>query len=140
MTLTPVNAMTSFLHWMKRFSVREVKWIASPASFDWYFLKFYLSKYTPQYPLTRQILGFYCLCLDSLLRCYLQMCGIVDRKKFMDSLVDSRAKYTHISVDDAVFQGYVYMQLRTLISQHRRRHDRLKYKKHDKNENITYKS
>lgn len=90
-----------------------IKWVANPANFDWMFLK---CNYETHGPTGKYDIGFFCHDLSSLLRTYLLIHNITDKSAFTNQL-SGQLKYTHHALDDALYQGRVYMKLRKLIRQ-----------------------
>ena len=84
-------------------------WVASPACFDWMWLKGYYEAYGPadKFPI-----GYQARCISSMMFFYCKTNGISSseraklRKIWMDGL-----KHTHIPVDDAREQGHVFINL-----------------------------
>lgn len=107
------DVMTALSLWLKSYSTKyTIKWVASPANFDWMFLKCYYESYamdTDKYDI-----GFFCHDFASLVRAYMLMQNISDAQKFKDYLAGG-AVYTHHALDDAIYQGISYMNLRTLL-------------------------
>lgn len=113
--MSPVDAMDKLGQWLKTHTQSNaLRWVASPASVDWTFLKTYYSRYTSD--IKRPDIGFYCICLDSMLRSYMIYKKLKNRTVFMRSLVPKRVAYTHDPLDDAIYQGWVYMRLRLLLN------------------------
>jgi hypothetical protein len=110
----PVVAMDNLSTWLtENTDTNSLRWVASPASVDWTFLKTYYSRYTSESK--RFDIGFYCVCLDSMLRSYMIYKKLRNRTTFMRSLVPENVAYTHDALDDAIYQGWVYMRLRILL-------------------------
>jgi DNA polymerase III alpha subunit (gram-positive type) len=113
-TVTPTEAMKLLSDWLFSHSGKYcIKWVASPANFDWMFLKCYYENYGPQ---TKYDIGFFCHDLSSLTRAYIISHNIGDKKFFMNRLAGN-CKYTHQALDDAVCQGVMYINLRQLLSE-----------------------
>jgi len=114
--MRPVDAMDKLAQWLNsNTQTNTLRWVASPASVDWTFLKTYYSRYTSD--MKRPDIGFYCICLDSMLRSYMIYKKLKNRTAFMRSLVPKKIAYTHDALDDAIYQGWVYMRLRLLLGQ-----------------------
>lgn len=97
-------------HHMKSFTI---KWVARPANCDWMWIKCYYEAYGPR---DKPDINYYCHDLSSLMRSYELCQGITNKKDFMTAL-SGNAPYTHNALDDAVCQGWMYMNLRKLLSQ-----------------------
>jgi hypothetical protein len=111
--------MSNLSTWLYAQSLKyDVKWVASPANFDWMFLKCNYELYGPT---TKFDIGFFCHDLSSLLRAYLIANNIRNKQAFIDRLVP-HPRSIHHALDDATYQGRLYMQLRTLLSRMRRNH------------------
>lgn len=110
--ITPTLAMKQlsefFQQLMKNY---DLKFVAKPANFDWMFLSYYYERFGP---VDKPSIGFYCHCLSSLLRSYTMCNGIRDKKPFISQLAKG-LPYTHNALDDAIYQGTVYMSLRILL-------------------------
>jgi len=105
------TAMERLADWLRGYCSHQIKWVASPSNFDWMFLKCCYETYGPE---NRPDIGFHCHDLDSLLRCYTLTQGIQSRKHLVSSL-SGGLPYTHHALEDALYQGRVYMGLRRLI-------------------------
>jgi hypothetical protein len=90
----------------------NIKWVASPANFDWMWLKCYYEHYGPPH---KPDIGFFCHDLVSLLRSYTLLKGIKNKMQLLKKLSGNR-EYSHHALDDAMYQGIVYMNLRKLLS------------------------
>lgn len=114
--LTPTEAMKQVALWFSISAKRYViKFVAKPANFDWMFLKCYYEKYGPD---DKFNIGFFCHDLTSLLRAYMQIYNITskqDKTNFLANL-SNRLPYTHNALDDARYQGEMYMRLRNLLN------------------------
>jgi len=109
------HAMSKLSTWLASYEASAVIWVSNPANFDWMFLKCYYEKYGP---VDKFDIGFFCHDLGSLLRCYTLVHDIRDRRGFSQSLAQG-FQYTHNALDDAVYQGVIYMNLRRLINEKR---------------------
>ncbi len=111
--LTPTEAMLSLANWLKKYErTRAIKWVASPSCVDFLFVKSYYEKYGP---IDKMEMGFYCHDLTSLLRSYCLIHNITDQKKFTRMLAGNYAHTQHHALDDAIYQGHAYMNLRSLL-------------------------
>lgn len=110
---TPSDVMYDLSKWLKfHDKTLSVKWVASPANFDWMFLKCYYELFAP--PETKYDIGFFCHDLSSLLRAYIVMHKISDSQSFKKDLSEN-ALYNHNALDDSICQGVMYMNLRKLL-------------------------
>lgn len=91
-----------------------ITWVASPSNFDWMFLKCVYEEFGPK---RKYELGFYCHDLTSLARAYRFMHNIYDKAKFLKQF-ERRGLRLHHALDDAIRQGYMYMQIRVMIKNH----------------------
>lgn len=110
------ECMSNLSIWLSDLSDRQrynIKWVANPSNFDWMFLK---CNYELYGPVPKYDIGFYCHDLSSLMRVYLKMHDINDKQAFMARLAGD-LKYTHNALDDALYQGVIYVQLRRLIEE-----------------------
>jgi hypothetical protein len=105
--------MQRLSNFLKTLGHCNIKWVASPANFDWMWLKCYYEKYGPA---DKQDIGFFCHDLVSLVRSYTLLQGIKNKTTFLTSLSDGCAR-THNALDDAMCQGVIYMNLRKLLTQ-----------------------
>jgi DNA polymerase III alpha subunit (gram-positive type) len=112
-TISPTMAMLQLSQWLNKFTRHYIiKWVASPASFDWMFLKCYYEMFGPT---TKMDIGFFCHDLVSLLRTFAVMHNIKNVTNLRRFLGQPEHP-THHALDDATNQGYIYMRLRTLLS------------------------
>jgi hypothetical protein len=103
------GAMEELSAWLTSHAANyEIKWVANPSNFDWMFLKCYYDAYGPE---TRFDIGYFCHDLASLVRAYMIMSGKRDKQALLTELSGGHA-YTHHALDDAIYQGHVYMNLR----------------------------
>lgn len=112
-TVDVKDAMTSLSNWLLKHSKHYcIKWAAGPCNFDWMFLKCYYEKYGP---INKYDIGFFCHDITSLIRAYIVMHNIKNKREFMTSLSNEH-EYTHNALDDAIYQGVSYMSIRNLLS------------------------
>lgn len=109
---SPEWVMSQLSRWLfKHSESHRIVWVASPANFDWMFLKCYYEKYGPA---KKYDIGFYCHDLTALLRAFTMLTNVKDRDVFVRYLRGG-CDITHNSLDDATCQGHMYMNLRALI-------------------------
>jgi hypothetical protein len=107
------DAMANLSKWLTTHDKKYcIKFVASPANFDWMFLKSYYETFGPS---EKYDIGFFCHDLTSLLRAYMIMNKIADKKGFLARICEY-SKYTHNALDDAICQGKSYVNLRKLLS------------------------
>ena len=113
---TPEKSMTMLSNWLKQYNqIFSIKWIARPANCDWMWLKCYYERYGPP---DRPNIGYYCHDLSSLLRAYSLCYKIRDKKTWMNQLAQN-LPYTHNALEDAIYQGTMYMNLRKLFDRNK---------------------
>jgi hypothetical protein len=112
----PVVAMKDLSDWLSSHAqVYTLKWVASPANFDWMFLKCYYELYGPE---QKYAIGFFCHDLNSLIRAYSVSCGQTNIVWLKDWLADGNL-HTHNAKDDAIRQGVQYCAIRRLLKGNR---------------------
>lgn len=111
--LEPSAAMAMLATWLRRHGqVYKLKWVARPACVDWMWLKCYYETFGPA---DKPDVGYYCHCLDSMLRAYFLLHPVLDKKAVLRKLGND-LPYTHHALDDAVYQGTIYMNLRKIFN------------------------
>ncbi len=105
------DAMKRFSDFLKPFADHKIVPVASAAGCDWMWLRTYMGVYGPP---DNPDIGFYCHCLSSELRMYMHLSGIVDEADFKRSLAEHKV-YDHNALNDAVYQGVQYINLRELV-------------------------
>ena len=121
--VSPAEAMRRLSDWLKKQS-GGIKWVASPACFDWGWLKSYYERYGPE---DKFDIGFFCDCLPSLMRTYMIMANVQNEALFKQSLAPEQ-RPTHNALDDAICVGARYMRFRMLLRAHQQRQQWLPYK------------
>lgn len=110
--MRPEDVMKDLSLWLTNHSETfSIKWVASPANFDWMFFKCYYEVFAPEH---KYDIGFFCHDLSSLMRAYMVMHNIVDAQTFKKTISEN-AIYNHNALDDAICQGIMYMNLRKLL-------------------------
>jgi hypothetical protein len=112
-TIPIPEAMRQLSDFLKSFQCKKFTYVASPACVDWMFLKIYYDVYGPQ---DKFDIGFYCHDLSQKLRTYIDVTGIAQEEAFKKSLSGDQV-YNHHALQDAIYQGVVYINLRKLIKQ-----------------------
>ncbi len=112
-TIPIIDAMAQLSDFFKSFHCKKFTFIASPACVDWMFLKIYYDVYGPA---DKFDIGFYCHDLSQKLRTYIDVTGIAQEETFKKSLAENKV-YNHHALDDAMYQGVVYINLRKLIKE-----------------------
>lgn len=108
----PEEAMRKLAYWLAKYEKREMKWVASPAHFDWMFLKCYYECYGPK---QKPNIGFACYDLVSMI-----LAHSIENNLHPASLKSSLSQdmpYTHHALDDAKYQGVIYMNMRVRLNQ-----------------------
>lgn len=106
----PREAFRDLSEWLKDLDAKVV-WVAGPACFDWMFFKSYYEEYGPR---IKYDIGFFCHCLTSLMRAYMLCHHVQDEAAFKAQLA-GHAQPTHNALDDAKYQGAIYVNLRRLM-------------------------
>jgi hypothetical protein len=115
----PIEVMKNLSNWLSDHSRKYcIKWVANPANFDWMFLKCYYEKFGPMK--NKFNIGFFCHDLSSLIRAFMVMNNIRDKKKFLLTLSENHTQ-THNALDDAICQGVTYINLRRCLNKCRQR-------------------
>jgi hypothetical protein len=115
----PSTVMYLLSRWLEKYKRKyTIKWVARPSNCDWMWLKSYYEFYGPP---RKPPIGHYCHDLSSLLRSYTLCHNVVDKKNLIQKL-SSNFPYTHNALDDAICQGHIYMNLRTLLN-HNAKHN-----------------
>ncbi len=112
--IEPEEAIQQLIIWLCKFNEYRIIWIASPACFDWMFLKYYYEKYGEPYK-NKPDIGFYCHDLSSMSLVYRKCMGIRNKNFFYRSLAGDRKVKDHHALHDSKFQGISYMNLRKLL-------------------------
>jgi hypothetical protein len=108
----PSEAMRKLAKWLRKYENRTMRWIASPAHFDWMFLKCYYECYGPS---QKPSIGYECYDMASMIRAH-----CVENNLNPSTLKRSLSQdmpYTHNALDDAKYQGVVYMNMRVRLKQ-----------------------
>lgn len=107
------QAMAQFSDFLKQFGNATLIYICSPVSVDWMFLKSYYEAYGPS---NKFDIGFYCHDLSVIMRTYMLLNKIPKdgEDKFKRDLAEDQP-YTHHALQDAIYQGVSYINLRLLI-------------------------
>lgn len=111
----PSKAMSDLVEFLKPLYLKyRVSWIASPACFDWMWLKCYYETYGP---VIKPNIGYFCHDLSSMLNVYMKIhkIQIENCQEFKNQLMNGHP-YTHNALDDAKCQGYMYLNLRKLLT------------------------
>jgi hypothetical protein len=118
----PVDeVMEKLSRWLQKQSLRyNLKFVAGPCNVDWMFLK---CNYEAFGPADKHDIGFFCHDLTSLKRGYMLLHCITDKHAFSARISDG-LPYRHNALDDAMYQGVSYMNLRYLFSCSSLRHHR----------------
>lgn len=114
--VTPQVAMSNLAAWLSKHNKFRFLFVAKPAACDWMWFKCYYEKYGPP---DKPDIGYYCHDLSALLRAYFlthNIVGSTDQARFVAAL-SGGAPYTHRADEDALYQGYMYMNLRRLLTQ-----------------------
>lgn len=106
----PQRAMKQLSDFLYRQNAKIV-WVASPACFDWMFFKTYYESFGPT---NKYAIGFYCHDLISLLRTYSLLKG-PGVKKLRENLASGLVP-SHHALEDARYQGTIYINLRRLLN------------------------
>lgn len=107
------EAMQKLGHWLS--SIHEkytLKWVARPACVDWMWLKCYYESFGPP---EKPDIGFQCQCIDTMLKTYFLVYPVRDKKDCTNKLANN-LPYTHHALDDAIYQGTIYMNLRKIFN------------------------
>lgn len=92
----------------------DIRWVAGPACFDWMFLKCYYEAYGP---CDRPDIGFSCRCLSERKRTFWNMTKMTTaRWESLSAAWAGGVVPTHRAIDDARYQGIIYIHLRNLRS------------------------
>jgi hypothetical protein len=105
---------TFYSKWSEKF---KLVWIAMPVCFDWMFLKSYYSAFTP--PNSPDI-GFKATCISTL-RDYAIKLKIITNKQFFELTTNVQKETEHRSIDDARYQGLIFLSLINLIKSQKKK-------------------
>ena len=108
----PVAAMRKLATWLDKYRGRSMKWIASPAHFDWMFLKCYYECYGPA---QKPSIGYACYDLCSMMFAHCMENNL--NQSHLKRSLSQDLPYTHNALDDATYQGVVYMNMRVRLHQ-----------------------
>jgi DNA polymerase III alpha subunit (gram-positive type) len=111
----PESAMSDLSDLLGKYKkTHDFVWVASPACFDWMFLKCYYEKFGPA---NATEIGYSSRCLSTLMWAYCQQNNITKqtRENFTKKLADN-CPHTHKSTDDARAQGLSFINLCRLMS------------------------
>jgi hypothetical protein len=112
---SPTTVMYLLSRWLNKHSQNyQITWVASPANCDWMWLKCYYEFYGPS---NKPSLGYQCKDLDTLIDMYMTYHRLNESKIEFKKRLSQNNPYTHHALDDAVCQGYIYMNLRNLLQQ-----------------------
>lgn len=101
-----VYAMRDYVEWLKGFSRKPV-FVGYPAGFDWTFIYWYLIAFAGESPF-----GFQALDMKSYASAVLRRNFRDTVKSHMpDSWFQDAKKHTHVAIDDAVEQGYIFARM-----------------------------
>jgi len=113
--LDHVEAMRVIGEWVRRYVVQgyTLKFLASPANFDWMFFKIYYELYYRSSVPEAADIGFACISVDNMLRSY----GLINGFSYgeLEKHLSQGVRHNHNACQDAVGQGIVYMKLRALL-------------------------
>jgi hypothetical protein len=110
--VTHEEAMSELSKWIAIHSkTYRLKWVAKPSCVDWMWLKCYYDTYGPEDKLD---LGHYCDCLGTMLKTYFFLYPSRDKKDCVAKLAN-HLPYTHDALEDAIYQGTIYMNLRKIF-------------------------
>lgn len=111
---THEEAMTDLSNWIATHSkTYKLKWVAKPSCVDWMWLKCYYDTYGP---VNKPDIGFYCDCLATMLKTYFLVYPPQEKNECIARLANN-LPYTHHALDDAIYQGTIYMSLRKIFNQ-----------------------
>lgn len=102
----PREAMFEFVGWVNILSVGNPVCVGYPATFDFLFLYWYLIKFGYESPFS-----FSALDIKSFAMAKLGLPFRETTKRNMPKAWFSEAKHTHIALDDATEQGYLFMSM-----------------------------
>ncbi len=101
-----VHAMNDYVTWLKSFSRKPV-FVGYPAGFDWTFVYWYLIAFTGESPF-----GFQALDVKSYASAMMKSNFRDTVKSHMpDSWFQDSKEHTHVALDDAIEQGYMFARM-----------------------------
>lgn len=101
----PILAMRSYVNWLKKFD-RPV-FVGYPAGFDFTFIYWYLMAFAGESPFSFSALDMKSYAMAKLKTPFR---GTV-KKTFPQAWKNVPGKHTHIALDDAIEQGYIFMNM-----------------------------
>lgn len=101
----PREAMTAYVAWVRGLPGTPV-FVGYPATFDFLFMYFYMGTYGLESPFS-----FAALDIKSYAMAVLKKSFRDTTKKSMPKSWFSKAKHTHVAIDDAVEQGELFMNI-----------------------------
>lgn len=109
--IDPRECMSRLEKFVQKYTLSEnlkfkIIWVASPASYDWMWLKYYWDLY-----IGTQEIGYSAKCLSTAITIVGNYHGVTNWTEFINSLSNPHLPHTHCALDDARSQAYKWFSV-----------------------------